>query len=134
MFDTTILAPRTVHEHRHIKMVDPSVEKGARFLADTEREAQKRITAAFVAEIGDTGIQVVAYDVAINNINGVQQHRLAFKLNGTTYDVPVDIPMWQAPDAMTKIAKVVAEKISAEIISAIAPTLVNSALRIRGGR
>ncbi len=131
MFNTTILAPRTVHEHLHLQMVYPSVEKGARFLADTEREAQRRITAAFVAEIGDTGIQVVGYDVAVNHATQIQQHRLAFKVNGVAYDVPVDIDWYDQHKAGNQIAQVVAEKISAAIIAAIAPSLMNQMLRVK---
>lgn len=127
MFDRTVLAfggPTHEHHHTHIEMVDPSIEKGARFLDEVQAKAQQRITEAVL--VGVPGIEITAarYDYCMEQMTGTGRHRLAFRINGKPYDVPVSTA--ERDDPQTIVRKL-AEAVAAEIVrQAVIPSITKT--------
>lgn len=101
------------HEHTHVQMVDPSVEKGARFLDETLREAHKRVVSSMLVEVPEIGIRVVRYELDRVMATDQRRHRICFTLNGREIDVGLDRDDWED---MRCIVAIVAEHIAAEVM------------------
>lgn len=119
MFNRTLLAVGgDSHHHTHVEMVDPSVEKAARFLDETVKEAHKRVVSAMLIDVPAIGVQVVRYEAEISHSDGQRHHRIAFTLNGRQFDVGVSHDEF---DDTQKIVGIVidhiAKAIAARVIS-----------------
>ncbi len=124
MFDKILLTtPRASEHHTHVTMVDPSVEKGARFLNDVQREAEKRILNVLVQEVPAISAKLVHYDVETNLAEGKTMHFVAFTINGHEHKVRLTGPDGQrAQEALNAVS----ERLTEEILRQMSPTTLKA--------
>lgn len=70
------------HHHTHVEMVDPSIEKGARFLDEVQREAEKRILSAAALEVPSIEAKLMHYEVQSDLASGNILHQFVARING----------------------------------------------------
>lgn len=123
MFDTYLTAPREITRHTHVNMVDPSVEKGARFLDEVQKEAESRITKLVLADVPTIDAKLVLYEAERSfETMAVNQH-VAFKINGKEFDIRVkgDGALGERPE---DIIRRLADALTKEILRQINPSLL----------
>jgi hypothetical protein len=98
----------------NVQMVDPSIEKGARFLDEVQEKAHERIVSAMLLEVPAIGIHAVAYECARSVADQKMRHRLAFIINGQQFDLDVSHEEFERPEAMVKL---IVDTIATEITS-----------------
>lgn len=128
MFNTTVLAPRTEHrhEHVHVTQVDPSVEKGARFLNEVQAEAEKRITKAVLVDVPSIDAWLVTYKAEQSFETFGSQHRMAFKINGKEFNLRVDL---DSETGRADAVRQLAEQMTREILGQIQPHVLMGAVK-----
>lgn len=106
---------KTEHHHTTIeqKLVDPSIEKGARFLDEVQAKAHERIVHAMLLECPDIGVTVVKYEVERIMASMDTRHRIAFTINGREFDLSLNHEDWEKPE---RIVEIVVEKIAGAIL------------------
>ena len=120
MFNKTVLAfDGPTHHHTHIEMVDPSVEKGARFLNEVQQEAEKRIVKHLLADVPSIGAKLVLYDISRSFETEATHHRMAFKINGHEFDMKLDSDPY---DNTAPAIEQLAAALTHEILRQIAPS------------
>lgn len=114
MFDKTVVAlgQRGETHHHHTTVVDPSVEKAARFLDEVQEKALSRIVGAWLVELPAVNVQAIRYDLAADFVTPSLRHRVAFKIGGKTVDFAMKTGEGDDPEA---IAKGVVDKIAEQI-------------------
>lgn len=120
-----VVGGKTEHHHTHVEMVDPSIEKGARFLDEVQAKAHERIVHAMLLECPDIGVTVVKYEVERAFHTMDTRHRIAFTINGHEFDLGLEHGDWEKPE---RIIEIVAEKIGRVILQRALlqqPLLVN---------
>lgn len=128
MFNTTILAPRQVHEHIHIEIVDPSIEKAARFLDETQAEAHKRLVEALLLSVPGIDVHAVQYEMAVSSATLKRRHHISFRLNGKTFDIGLDSEEY---DNLETVVGKIAETIAREILNAAAAAITRPHIGFR---
>lgn len=120
MFNTTVLSvPRPVEHHTHIDMVDPSVEKGARFLNDVQKEAEARLVNAVLVDVPSIAAQLVTFDSQTSFESGVVHHHAAFKINGQNFTVRFE--SGDVQDRAPDLAKAIIDELALAIAKQINP-------------
>ena len=123
MFNKTILAimPRQPAEQHntYVNMVDPSIEKGARFLDEVQEKAAERITHAMLVDAPAIEAKLVTYDLSRSFESGSFEHHMAFTINGRQFDLRL------STSEDTDIAKALAEKLTQAILVQIAPSTLH---------
>lgn len=121
MFNRTVLAfgGGTTHEHHtHVEMVDPSIEKGARFLDEVQTKAAERITETLLVDVPGIEAQLVRYDLSRSFDTGALEHRVAFRVNGKPFDFHL------STDQDAEAVKLLIEKITDTLLRQIAPSTI----------
>lgn len=108
-----VVGGKTEHHHTNVQMVDPSIEKGARFLDEVQAKAHERIVHAMLLECPDIGVTVVKYEVERVFQNMTARHRIAFTINGREFDLSLNHEDWEKPE---RIVEIVVEKIAGAIL------------------
>ncbi len=99
------------HNHTHIEMADPSIEKGARFLDETQAKAAERITNAILVDVPSIAARLVTYDLQRIMESGNLDHHIAFTINGK----PFNIRLSTSEDE--DIFKTLADKLTHELLT-----------------
>jgi hypothetical protein len=124
MFDRHIIAlpgRSETHHHTHVQMVDPSIEKGARFLNEVEKEAHARVVSALLLEVPGINVAAVKYECDLEPMMGRMRHRLAFKLNDQPIDLDLTTEDYDTPEA---VVRKIMDHIAVELIKrAVIPML-----------
>lgn len=124
MFNRSILnaidASRETHHHTTIQMVDPSVEKGARFLNEIEEKAADRIIQTMLVGTEGFKARFVLFE----------QHRMihtmstetfvAFEVNGQRYQERINTPEpWgvNAHEAQREVLHHIATALTAQLMT-----------------
>ncbi len=124
MFDKTIVhVPRQpASVVQHVQMVDPSIERGARFLDEVQQRAQARITEAMLIDVPGINVQLVGYSASRNMADLSDRHAIAFKINGQTVSIDVDHSDWERPEAIIKlVTDKIAETVLKQVLQASQP-------------
>ncbi len=105
------------HNHTHIEMVDPSIEKGARFLDEVQEKAAARITNAMLVDIPSIDAKLISYDVERLMESDTTEQRIAFKVNGREFDLRVPSDRGEEP-----AIKALVEQVTMAILKQIPPS------------
>ena len=111
------------HNHTHIEMVDPSVEKGARFLDEVQEKAAARITNAILVDVPSINARLVTYDLSRSFESDSLEHRLVFTVN----DKPFTLNMRTQENE--DLLKALVDKITNELLRQIAPSTLKMLTR-----
>lgn len=81
---TVWIAPAggATHHHTHVEMVDPSIEKGARFLSEVQAEAAKRVVSTVLVDVPSIDAKLVLFEQEVEVASGDLLQLVTFKING----------------------------------------------------
>jgi len=130
MFDRTVLAfggPTHEHHHTHVEMVDPSIEKGARFLDEVQREAEKRVTDAVLLGVPSIDAKLVSYRMDRDFRTGTDLHIVAFKINGRVFKETFAKDEYSEEAVMDFLLR----SLSLTLLEQMAPTLTGARQSLR---
>ena len=99
--------------HVNVTMVDPCVEKGARFLKEVQDKAAGNIVEALLVDVPGIDAQVVKYQASLDNAANVIRQRCAFRINGHVFDVRTET--YDDDGSRAEMVKALADAIAKEI-------------------
>lgn len=108
------------HHHTHVEMVDPSVEKGARFLNEIEEKAADRVLQTMLVGTKGFDSQFIMFEKARNIATMSTETFVAFSVNGRLYQERISTPdAWGArqEEAVTEAFHNIATAITAQLMT-----------------
>lgn len=117
MFDRALFVQGgATHNHHITQLVDPSVQKGARFLREVEQEAEKTITNRVLMGAEGFTANVARFEQHRDNHCMQLVHYIAFEINGRQFK---EVLKTNDMDRPMEAATIIANALSAAIMTEI---------------
>lgn len=136
MFNRSMLAAvdarHTTHNHTTVQLVDPSVEKGARFLNEIEEKAADRIVQTMLVGTDGFKARFVLFEQARNIASMSTETFVAFEVNGQRYQERITTPKpWgvNAHEAQREVLHHIATALTAQLMTDLCENHFWEALR-----
>lgn len=117
-----IYAPQTTHHTTRVEMVDPSVEKGARFLNEVQTKAGELLVSRQLIGTTEFDANLVRFEMWRDVSRLCKDTYIAFKVNGREYSHRMSTPEgWhgnptgEAEEMFHQIATAITAKIMEEV-------------------